>query len=249
MTNGEVVPNQDDLGLEEPQDNESIEGQSTDNESLYNKQQVSDVVKRERQRAYEKGRKEAMMQMQQEAAQAAPQQQQAQQMNDMGALQQPQLTPEQVQQMIAEQAPQALQSQIQQYKTEHLVNTFVGKMQAAEQKYPGLEAELSKLNFDDPRMHSFIEMANSFDNTGEIMKEVTDNPHKLASLLGEIQSQPYLAQKQMGSLSQSIKQNEDAKAQDAQARDPMRQIKGSSTAGMDSGDMSVNDFRKMFRRK
>jgi hypothetical protein len=122
-------------------------------------------------------------------------------------------------------------------------------MQAAEQKYPGLEAELNQLNYQDPRMHAFIEMANAVENTGDIMKEVVDNPAKLDQLLNLSVSQPYAARKAMASLSQSIKQNEDAKAQDAQVRDPMSQIKPSLTAGIDSGSMSVKDFRKMLKKR
>jgi hypothetical protein len=252
MTVGEIEPNQDDLAYGEPQAQDAIEIED-DQKPTFNKRQVSDVVKRERDRAYEKGRKEAMMQMQQQqdVAQTAPQQQAVQQqpMQQQGLGGMPQLSQEDVQRMIAEQAPQALQAQFQQLKQDHLINTFVGKMQVAEQKYPGLEAELNQLNYNDPRMHAFIEMANSFDNTGEIMKEVIDNPHKLTAILADVRDQPYIAQKQMQSLSKSIKQNEDAKVQDSQARDPMSQLKSSSTASVDDSQMSVSDYQKMFKNR
>jgi hypothetical protein len=249
MTVGENEPNQDDLVLEEPQASDTNANED-DQKPKFNQRQVSDVVKRERERAYEKGRKEALMQMQQQQDVAPVQQPQMQQsqMPQQGLGGMPQLSQEDVQRMIAEQAPQALQAQFQQLKQDHLVNTFVGKMQVAEQKYPGLEAELNQLNYNDPRMHAFIEMANSFDNTGDIMKEVIDNPHKLTSLLADVRDQPYIAQKQMQSLSQSIKQNETAKVQESQARDPMSQLKSSSTASTDDSQMSVSDYRKMFRR-
>jgi len=61
------------------------------------------------------------------------------------------------------------------------------------------------------------------------------------------QMQPNMARQQMGELSKSIKTNQDAVAQDKQAQDPMAQLKPSSSAGMDNGNMSVQDFRKMFR--
>jgi hypothetical protein len=246
MTVGENEPNQDDL-VQGEQAQKPIEIED-DQLPKFNQRQVSDVVKRERERAYEKGRKEALMQMQQDQGAQIAQQpmQQPQQNQGLGGM--PQLSQEDVQRMIAEQAPQALQAQFQQLKQDHLINTFVGKMQAAEQKYPGLEAELNQLNYNDPRMHAFIEMANTFDNTGDIMKEVIDNPHKLTAILADVRDQPYIAQKQMASLAKSIKQNEDAKAQESQARDPMGQLKSSSTASVDDGQMSVSDYRKMFRR-
>jgi septation ring formation regulator EzrA len=128
-----------------------------------------------------------------------------------------------------------------------MVNSFVQKMQVAEQQYPGLEQELNQLNYNDPRIHSFIGMVNDMENTGDIMKEVLDNPHKLSQILSDIQDQPYLAQKNLQKLSASIKQNMSAKAEEAQARDPYSQLKPSPTAGMDNGSMSVSDFRKMFK--
>jgi len=214
-----------------------------DQQPKFNQRQVSDVIKRERERAYEKGKKEALMQLQQEntiAQQQAPS-------TGLGGM--PQLTSEDVQRMIAEQAPQALEAQFQQLKQDHLVNTFVSKMQAAEEKYPGLEAELNKLNYNDPRMHALIELVNSYDNAGDIMKEITDYPHKLTSILADIRDQPYIAQKQMMALSDSIKQNQTAKDQEIQARDPLRQLKSSSTITSDDGQMSVKDFQRMLKKR
>ena len=220
---------------------------------LYNKAQVSKIIERERQKALEKGKREALMQLEQQQLsqeqaqqpiqQQAPMQQQGQ--TGLGGMQQ--LSPQEIERMIAEKAPQALQAHVQQLKQDHLVNTFVSKMQAAEQKYPGLEAELNKLNYEDSRMHAFIEMANSMDNTGDIMKEIIDHPAKMEGLLNMAANQPYVAQKALNSLSESIKQNQTAKAEEAQARDPMSQLKPSTSAGIDNSAMSVADFRKMFR--
>lgn len=247
-----IEPNQDDLVMEEPQvsDVSKVDDEQT---PKFNQRQVSDVVKRERERAYEKGRRDALMQQQAQQLETTPETQavQMQQQAPTGLGGMPQgMNQDQVRQMIAELAPEALNSHIQQFKQDHLVNTFVTKMQAAEAKYPGLEQELNKLNYNDPRMHTFLELANAMDNTGDIMKEVIDNPSKLDQLLNLSQAQPYMAQKALQSLSQSIKQNEDAKAQEAEARDPMRQLKPSSTAGItDSSSMSVADYQKMFKQR
>lgn len=217
---------------------------------------VSKIVERERQKAYEKGKKEALMELQQQQApvqaeqqnpapQQAPAPMQQQQGQGLGGMQQ--VSPADIERMIAEQAPQALQAHVQKLQQDQMVNTFVTKMQAAEQKYPGLEEELNKLNYEDPRMHRFIAMANSMENTGEIMKEVIDNPTKMESLLNMAMNQPHQAQKALIALSDSIKTNQNALAEDAQARNPLSQLKPSQNAGMDDGAMSVSDFRKQFR--
>lgn len=245
-----------DLELEKPVQGEEIpteeatNAETEDTAAPLSREIVSKIVERERKKAFEKGKKEALMQLQDQQAQATPEQTQAapmqqQSQQSLGGMQQ--LSQADIERMIAEKAPQALQAHVQQLKQDHLVSTFVGKMQAAEQKYPGLEDELNKLNYNDPRMHAFIEMANTMDNTGDIMKEVIDNPEKLESLLNMSYNQPYIAQKKLSSLSESIKTNQQAKAEEAQARDPMSQLKPSNSAGMDNGTMSVTDFRKMFK--
>ena len=197
---------------------------------------VSKIVERERLKAFENGKREALMQMQQDQqAQQQPEQQaqapaqmQPQGQTAMGGMSQ--MSPADIQKMIAEQAPQALQAHVQQLQQDHMVYTFVEKMQLAEQKYPGMEAELNKLNYNDPRMSAFIKLTNAMDNTGDIMKEALDNPTKMESLLNMAYNQPHLAQKAIASLGQSIKQNQEAVASEAQARDPMSQIKAHDPA-------------------
>lgn len=212
---------------------------------VFNRIQVADVVKREKQKAFEKGRLAAMQELQ-------AQQQQQQPMEQSGSLGgMSQMSQEDIQRMIQEEATRAtqahIQSQLAELKQQQMVNSFVQKMQVAEQQYPGLEQELNQLNYSDPRIHAFIGMVNDFENTGEIMKEVLDNPYKLSQILSDIQDQPYLAQKNLQKLSASIKQNQQAKAEEAQARDPYSQLKPSTSAGMDNGSMSVADYRKMFK--
>lgn len=213
---------------------------------VFNRIQVADVVKREKQKAFEKGRLAAMqeLQAQQQQQQAAPQQ-----ASSLGGM--AQLSQADIERMIQEQATRAtqehIQSQLAELKQQQMVNSFVQKMQVAEQQYPGLEQELNQLNYNDPRIHSFIGMVNDMENTGDIMKEVLDNPHKLSQILSDIQDQPYLAMKNLQKLSASIKQNMAAKSEEAQARDPYAQLKPSPTAGMDNGSMSVSDFRKVFK--
>lgn len=210
---------------------------------------VSKIVERERKKAYEKGQKDALMQSQNEAQaqtqqpiqQAPAMQQQGQQ--SLGGMQQ--LSPADIERMIAERAPQLLQDHVQQLKNEHTINSFVSKMQAAEQKYPGLEAKLNELDYSS--MAPLVHMANDMENTGEIMKELVDNPMKLANMMALSQMQPGMAKRQMAELSNSIKTNQEALAQEKSAQDPMAQLKPSSSAGMDNGAMSVTDFRKMFR--
>ena len=177
---------------------------------------------------------------QQEPAAIAQQQQQG---GSLGGMQQ--LSSADIERMIAEKAPQMLQDHINQLQTKQTVDSFVNKMQAAEEKHPGLEEKLNDLDYST--MAPLISMANNMENTADIMAELLNNPMKMGNMMTLMYAQPKMAQKAMMDLSGSIKTNQDAVAQEKQAQDPMSQLKPSTSAGMDNSAMSVSDFRKMFR--
>lgn len=231
---------------------EEVVAEEPAKEEMLPKSVISKIVERERHKAFEKGKREAMQELQQQqtqeqAPQTEPQMQQPQQQRGIGGMPAGP-TQEEIAKMIQEQAPQALMQHVNQFKQEQMINSFVSKMQAAEQVHPGLEEKLNKLNYQDPAMHALVEMANNLENTGDIMQELVDNPSKMIQVLSGIKEQPFLAQQSLMSLSNSIKQNQEAKAQDAKAQDPLSSLKPSTNAAMDNGDMSVKDFVKMFRR-
>ena len=215
---------------------------------MLNKATVSKIVERERLKAFAKGKQEALMELQQQQQapqETAPAPQQAAAPQQLGGMQQ--MSAADIERMIAEKAPQMLQQHIQQMKNEHMTSSFVNKMQAAEAKYPGLEAKLNSLDYEDPAMIKIVEFANNMENTGEVMREILDNTGKMGNLLN-LARQPQVLQQAMMELSNSIKTNQDALAQEKQAQDPMSQLKPSTSAGMDNSAMSVSDFRKMFKK-
>lgn len=215
-------------------------------EEMIPKSVVSKIVERERLKALEQAEKKFMEQMQAQQSQQAPEQQAAPQGQQVGLGGMPQMSQEDIQRLIAEHAPQALMQHVNQLKVQHTVDTFVNKMNAAEQKYPGLQEKLGELDYDG--MAPLIEMANSMENTADIMKELVDNPMKMGNLMSLMYSQPKMAKKAMMDLSGSIKVNQQAQEEEKQARDPMSSLKPSTKAGIDNGEMSVSDFRKMFKR-
>lgn len=213
-------------------------------EKTFNAKTVSAIVAREREKAFEKGKHEAMMEIQQQAqpeAQAPVQQQQGQ--TTLGGMQS--LSPDDVMRIMQERMPSMMEQHVQSAKQEQVINSFVNKMRAAEEKYPGLERELSEINWTDPRTSALAIMTNDLDNSGDVMKELLDHPSKFGDLLNLVDSQPNLAAKQLYSLSNSIKQNEKAQAENKRAQEPISQMKPSLNAGMDDGTASVADFRKM----
>jgi hypothetical protein len=221
------------------------EAQGEPASDMLNKATVSKIVERERLKAFAKGKQEALMELQQQ--QQAPQEsapaQQAQAPQQLGGMQQ--MSAADIERMIAERAPQLLQDHVNNMKNEQTVSSFVAKMEAAEAKHPGLEAKLNDLDYST--MAPVISLANDMENTADIMKELLDNPMKMGNLMTLVYTQPKMASRAMAELSNSIKTNQDALAQEKQAQDPMSQLKPSTSAGMDNSAMSVSDFKKMFR--
>ncbi|MGE4118952.1 MAG: hypothetical protein AB7F29_13850 [Candidatus Nitrosocosmicus sp.] len=236
---GEVVPSED-----------ALNAGTVDEPAPLSRDIVSKIVERERNKAYEKGKQEALMQLQEQqgvSQQEPAQPVVAQQAQTLGGM--PQLSQADIERLIAEKAPQLLQEQMQeqlhQQRTRQTVDSFVAKMQAAESKYPGLEAKLNDLDYST--LAPVIQMANELENTGDIINELVENPEKMSSIILLSYTQPRLAQKKLMDLSNSIKTNQQALAEEAQARDPMSQLKPSTSAGVNESAMSTTDFRKMFR--
>lgn len=211
---------------------------STAPDDKLDRETVSKIVARERQKAYEKAKQELMME-----------QEQQQQMQQQGNQQPNQsfggMAPEEVQRMIAEHVPQYLHNQAAEFQQKQFAESFVAKMQAAEAQYPGLEAKLNELDFTKPNTLALAKMANSLDGTGAIMNELLENPEKMGNLLMLMNEQPKLAQQKLASLGNSIKTNQEALANSQQAQDPISQIKSSVNAGVDDNNLSVKDLKKL----
>lgn len=218
-----------------------------DQKPLYNKVQVSDVVKRERDKAYEKGRRDREVELHSNSIQNPMQPQPSSQMNVSPQGQQ--LSPDAIKEMINREAPKAIQDHVRALQVQQTANQFAQKMEAAEAKYPGLREKLNKLDYSTAA--PVVQLANNMDNSADVMHELIENPMKMANMITLAYSQPNVAQSAMQSLSQSIKQNEAAKkANENQANDPLNPITPSANTGMDNGaPKTVSDFRKMFRRR
>ena len=220
-------------------------------DDVLDKATVSKIVARERQKAYEKGKQEALMSQEQQPVQPAQQQNAPQPaMQTFGGMQQaPQMNPEDIQRMIAEHVPQYLQQQAAEYQNKQFVDGFVAKMQAAEKQFPGLEQKLNDIDFTSPATQRLVQMANNLDNTGEIMNELMENPEKMGTLLNLVHEQPKLAQNRLASLSNSIKTNREAIEQEKSAQDPIGQMKSSVNAGVDEHNLSVKDLKKLVSQR
>src|SRR5258708_8130461 len=158
----------DDLEIVEQGESPAEEAHGEAASDMLHKNTVSKIVERERQKAFEKGKQEALMQLQQEQSapaqqpDAAPQQAPQAAPGQMGGMQQ--MSQADIEKLIAERTPQALQEHVQQLKQAHAVESFVGKMQAAEARYPGMEANLNNLHYQNPAMMKIVEFPTCIEN-------------------------------------------------------------------------------------
>ncbi len=146
---------------------------------------------------------------------------------------------ERIRQMIAEQQ----QMSQQQGAWQNTVETFVSRVQAAKEQYPELEKSLVDLGIQD--YPEIVRMANSIDNTAEVLKDMADNPEKLFMIAAMAESgKKSLAFHKMQQLSNSIKTNKSALSTPS-ALEPLSQLKA-STIGADSGSMTQADWGKIY---
>ncbi len=208
-------------------------------ERQFSSSEVTKIVERERKKAYEKAQRE--LKMTEQEPNVVPQSQiSAGGMNT--------LTPDDLRKMLREELPNHLQDTLMQQRHQQTVNNFVEKMQVAEQKYPGLEAELNQLNFSDPATSALVVMATNLDNTGDVIKDLIDNPEKFSSLLSMIDRQPHLAAKRLYDLSSSIKKNQQALEEKQMSQEPLSKLKPSSLSNQTNDKQAtVTDFRKMLK--
>jgi hypothetical protein len=125
-----------------------------------------------------------------------------------------------------------------------IAQNFESKMDAAKTKYADFDEKYAALNIE--QHPELVLWTQGMDNVGDVMYDIASNPEKVASVLMLARGGfPQLAQQKLQSLSASISANEAAK-KIPEVSEPLSQVKPSNI-GADNGDMSVTDFRKMFR--
>jgi len=97
-------------------------------------------------------------------------------------------------------------------------------------------------DFEPDKFPNAVMLAAQMENTPEIMYELANNPSKLLEIDSLAKTSPKLATKQLERLSKSISQNLEAKTNNVSAPPPLSKLK-SSSVGMDSGKMTLKDFK------
>ncbi len=123
-----------------------------------------------------------------------------------------------------------------------VASDYLSKMAGGKELHDDFEEVTSKFAVAD--FPEIVILANQVDNTADVMYDLVKNKGKLANINAMSRQSPQTAMQMIQELSDSIKVNGKAKSEARDAPKPLSRVK-SSTAGSDTGDLSISDLRKM----
>ena len=209
---------------------------------LLPQEDVNDLVRMAKEKAYQKGRMEALAEIKTQVPEM-----QAQQV--VAPPQQNGFDPNVMRNMVAEelakkqQEMQEEQNKKQQAEFAHqTLMQLRTKISAAQQEIPDYDKVTG--NYDFSKMPEVLWYANQFPNGGHLLYELSKNPSKMALIHG-VKDNPDVAMAALRELSNSLEANK-AAANTVLPPDPLSQVKP-STSGVDSGSGSVRDYKEFYR--
>ncbi len=191
--------------------------------------------------------KESRLRQEHEAERARWNTQSAPQQNvGMGGT--PHISPDHIQRMVEEATKQHQESLTREWlshqsqqETKRVVDSFIGKVQNANEKYADFNDKVSQLQLD--KLPDIVKLAANVENTADVVYDLANNPGKMGNILS-LANNPdtyHLAEIAMRRLSDSIQQNESSKNV-RHAPDPLNPIKP-SLSGTDNGSSGVRGLR------
>jgi len=217
-------------------DNDSQTSESTQQEKMLSQSEVNEIVGRAKRAAHQKGYERATKESVQSHTASEPNiPNHTQSQSSFGGM--AQTNEADIRRLINEESQRAAF----QAQADRVAREFVGKMtdNSVKERYPDFDEVVGAV--DLTRMPHVVDLANTFENTADIMYELAKNPSKLAAIQ-ILNDQPGLAKRSMKQLSDSIRKNNEA-ANQKTPNAPLSQIR-SSTTGSDNGSMTVRDYKK-----
>jgi hypothetical protein len=206
---------------------------SSTTEKMLSQSHVNSMLGAVRKEGYEKGRKEALAEREQNA-QTNYSENDYQQNNNYETI-----FREKAQAILREEA----EKEIRLRQAHEILNTFSSKVSSAKQRYSDFDTQVSKLNLEE-NSH-LIQMTHTLDNPGEVLYELATNTQKFALINMLVASRaPSAAIEELQKLSTSIKQNQEAlKQQSKKAEAPLGRLNPSIT-GVDNDQFNLQDLKK-----
>lgn len=126
-----------------------------------------------------------------------------------------------------------------------IVDTYRAKMSTGKDSFEDFEQVMA--DFNPQAFPNLVFLASQMENTPAVMYELMKNPSKWATVAVLSERDPKAAQNMLTRISDSIKANQQAKAEEKDVPPPLGRLSSTPT-GQDAGKpASVRDFKAMFR--
>lgn len=151
------------------------------------------------------------------------------------------LSRDEVNRLIDERGEQAKNSAL----LNNAIESFHQKMKPGKESYKDFDEAIGKLRL--PSIPEIALLASQVDNTSDVMYDLATNPSKISAILtlARDPNTVHLAQEAINQLATSIKNNKDPSKTHMSSKEPLSQIR-SSTTYSDSGTMSSSDWKKRY---
>ena len=205
-------------------------------EKMLTQSEVNSLVAREKQNAAARARQEVEREYQQRLEQTRAQQ--------PGQDSHPnQADADAIYQQVQERFNRELQERQFQQEVTQIANSYHARIEHGKKGYADFE-EVTK-DFDPGAFPQLIYLLSGMDNAGDIVYDLSKNPHKLSSLDHLAQRSPKLAQAELMRLGSSISQNNTARmdAEQNSVSAPLNPLIPSRVSGS-NGKMGISDLRK-----
>lgn len=211
---------------------------TSESEKLLKQSEVNEIIGKakhvERQKGYEEGYQKALASLGGMPAEAKP---------SATAPNIEDVVKSQIEKMRADEMAKQQEMQRQQHWN-GVLTQLKPKVEDAAKKYNDYDTVTSSINFmqEAPEVLAY---ANTVENAGDVLYELAKNPLTLAQVQNA--RSPQIAVAAIKQISDSIKANENAKANNLRAREPLSQIRP-SPVGTGQGQMSIRDFKAKYRK-
>lgn len=226
----------------------SAQGSQAEPEKTLSVEQVNEIVKREKGMAAEKVRRELEAKHAEELAHLKSQSHKPVQ-DDMSSMED--RISNRIMTDLMAKAQSEQEAEDKRYQDElknkqmeeatKIVSKYSSKMAQGKELFNDFEEVMT--DFSPQAFPQLVYMAANEENAPAIMYELAKNPLKLASLQQLAQTHPVLAEKEFKKLAQSVSANQQAKQDNVSAPQPLSRLKSSQSTGVDSGKMSIADFK------
>jgi len=224
--------------VDEQQDVDTAQDTPEQQEKMLAQSEVNALIGRAKAEAQEKARKQAEAEYQRQLEQLQTQKQEAQARGEDTR----DIDVDSLYQQVHERFQHEMQQRQLEQHMQQVANAFENHLNQGKGNYDDFDDIMKE--FDPAEFPQIVYLVANMDNAADVVYELAKNPQKLATVDYLSQRSPKKAQAELQRMASSIKANQAAREEEAQAQTqaPLDRLQPSNKTGS-SGQMSVSDLR------